>query len=50
MAGCRLAFDRNNIQLHQVLCAKLTDDGQSGMALRPDWETPATREEAPSLS
>jgi cyclopropane-fatty-acyl-phospholipid synthase len=50
MAGSRLGFDRNQIQLHQVLCAKLTDDGQSGMPLRPDWETPVGREEAPSLS
>ncbi len=38
MAGSRLGFDRNNIQLHQVLCAKLTADGVSGMPLRPDWE------------
>ena len=38
MAGSRLGFERNHIQLHQVLCAKLTGDGVSGMPLRPDWE------------
>ena len=38
MAGSRLGFDRNQIQLHQVLCAKLTEDGAAGMPLRPDWE------------
>jgi cyclopropane-fatty-acyl-phospholipid synthase len=38
MAGSRLGFERNQIQLHQVLCAKLTADGASGMPLRPDWE------------
>jgi cyclopropane-fatty-acyl-phospholipid synthase len=38
MAGSRLGFDRNQIQLHQVLGVKLTADGTSGMPLRPDWE------------
>src|ERR1700761_163899 len=38
MAGSRLGFDRNQIQLHQVLGVKLTDAGVSGMPLRPDWE------------
>jgi cyclopropane-fatty-acyl-phospholipid synthase len=37
MAGSRLAFERNEIQLHQVLATK-TDAGRSGMPLRPDWE------------
>jgi hypothetical protein len=41
MAGSRLGFERNQIQLHQVLGAKLTADGASGMPLRPDWETRA---------
>ncbi len=36
MAGCRLAFERNGLQLHQVLCAR-TADGVSGFPLRPDW-------------
>jgi cyclopropane-fatty-acyl-phospholipid synthase len=38
MAGSRLGFDRNHIELHQVLCVKLHADGRSGMPLRPDWE------------
>ncbi|WP_119727805.1 class I SAM-dependent methyltransferase [Thermomonospora amylolytica] len=37
MAGCRLGFERNWIQLHQILGVKLTDDGDAGMPLRPDW-------------
>jgi cyclopropane-fatty-acyl-phospholipid synthase len=41
MAGSRLGFDRNQIQLHQVLGVKLTDVGVSGMPLRPDWEVRA---------
>jgi cyclopropane-fatty-acyl-phospholipid synthase len=41
MAGSRLGFDRNHIQLHQVLGAKLTGAGVSGMPLRPDWEARA---------
>ena len=39
MAGSRLGFDRNQIQLHQVLGVRLTDDGHAGMPLRPNWET-----------
>ena len=38
MAGSRLGFDRNHIELHQVLGVKLAADGTSGMPLRPDWE------------
>jgi cyclopropane-fatty-acyl-phospholipid synthase len=41
MAGSRLGFDRNQIQLHQVLGVKLGADGKSGMPLRPDWEPSA---------
>ncbi|TNY35250.1 class I SAM-dependent methyltransferase [Thermomonospora catenispora] len=37
MAGCRLGFERNWIQLHQILGVKLTDDGDARMPLRPDW-------------
>jgi cyclopropane-fatty-acyl-phospholipid synthase len=40
MAGSRLGFDRNHIQLHQVLSVRLAADGNSGMPLRPDWELP----------
>jgi cyclopropane-fatty-acyl-phospholipid synthase len=38
MAGSRLGFERNHIQLHQVLGVKLGPSGKSGMPLRPDWE------------
>jgi cyclopropane-fatty-acyl-phospholipid synthase len=42
MAGSRLGFERNQIQLHQVLSVKLGPGGGSGMPLRPDWELPAS--------
>jgi cyclopropane-fatty-acyl-phospholipid synthase len=42
MAGSRLGFERNQIQLHQVLGVKLHANGESGMPLRPDWEPSAT--------
>ena len=42
MAGSRLGFDRNVVQLHQILGVKLTADGKSGMPLRPDWEQAAS--------
>jgi len=38
MAGSRLGFERNHIQLHQILGVRLGEDGKSGMPLRPDWE------------
>ena len=38
MAGSRLGFDRNQIQLHQILGVKLGEHGEAGMPLRPDWE------------
>ena len=37
MAGSRLAFERNEIQLHQVLATRTTDDGDDGFPLRPTW-------------
>jgi cyclopropane-fatty-acyl-phospholipid synthase len=37
MAGSRLAFERNEIQLHHVLAARTTDDGDDGFPLRPSW-------------
>ena len=39
MAGVP-GFDRNHIELHQVLSVRLAPDGTSGMPLRPDWEQP----------
>src|ERR1700729_2389827 len=43
MAGSRLGFERNQIQLHQMLGVKLGERGESGMPLRPDWEPPAPK-------
>ncbi len=37
MAGSRLSFELNGLQLHQVLCALTTADGTAGFPLRPDW-------------
>jgi cyclopropane-fatty-acyl-phospholipid synthase len=37
MAGSRLAFERNEIQLHHILAAKVADDGRNGFPLRPTW-------------
>src|ERR1700752_826832 len=39
MAGSRLGFERNVVQLHQILGVRLGADGQASMPLRPDWET-----------
>jgi cyclopropane-fatty-acyl-phospholipid synthase len=46
MAGSRLGFDRNVVELHQVLGVKLHADGSSGMPLRPDWEPAEARAKA----
>src|SRR5437588_582120 len=40
LTGSRLGFERNQIQLHQVLGVKPHSDGRSMMPLRPDWEPP----------
>ena len=37
MAGSRLGFERNQIQLHQVLAVKTDEQGASGFPLRPTW-------------
>jgi cyclopropane-fatty-acyl-phospholipid synthase len=37
LAGSRLSFERNRIQLHQVLASKTTPAGDSGFGLRPTW-------------
>jgi cyclopropane-fatty-acyl-phospholipid synthase len=37
MAGSRMGFERNEIQLHQVLAGKTDEDGTSGFPLRPTW-------------
>ncbi len=46
MAGSRLGFDHNIVQLHQILGVKLRADGASGMPLRPDWEPAEARAKA----
>jgi cyclopropane-fatty-acyl-phospholipid synthase len=38
MAGSRVGFERNGVQLHQVLAVKLDERGSSGLPLRPWWE------------
>jgi len=37
MAGSRIGFERNEIQLHQVLASRTDSRGDSGFALRPAW-------------
>ncbi|WP_245601841.1 class I SAM-dependent methyltransferase [Hamadaea tsunoensis] len=37
LVGSRIGFERNDIQLHQVLGVKLGPDHVSHMPLRPDW-------------
>ncbi|MDG4792972.1 class I SAM-dependent methyltransferase [Micromonospora sp. WMMD1082] len=37
MAGSRLAFERNGIQLHQVVATRNGQDAVNGYPLRPDW-------------
>ena len=37
MAGSRIAFERNEIQLHQVLAVRTDDEGDDGFPLRPTW-------------
>jgi cyclopropane-fatty-acyl-phospholipid synthase len=46
MAGCVLGFDRNVVQLHQILGVKLPKDGTSGFPLRPNWEPSIARAQA----
>jgi cyclopropane-fatty-acyl-phospholipid synthase len=38
MAGSRLSFERNEIQLHQVLGVRPDEQGRSGFPLRESWE------------
>jgi cyclopropane-fatty-acyl-phospholipid synthase len=39
MAGSRLSFERNEIQLHQVLAVRPDEDGDAHFPLRPTWLT-----------
>ncbi|MGI8438791.1 MAG: class I SAM-dependent methyltransferase [Thermoleophilaceae bacterium] len=47
MAGSRLGFEQDAIELHQLLGVR-TEAGDAAMPLRPDWE-PAAFADAPSL-
>ncbi|MDQ4085684.1 MAG: class I SAM-dependent methyltransferase [Actinomycetota bacterium] len=38
LAGSRLGFEQNEIQLHQVLGVRVHHDGRADWPLRPDWE------------
>ncbi len=37
MAGSRLGFETNGIQLHQVLAVKVAESGEATFPLRPTW-------------
>ncbi|MGI8578831.1 MAG: class I SAM-dependent methyltransferase [Nocardioidaceae bacterium] len=37
MAGSRLGFETNEVQLHQVLAVRLTPSGDASFPLRPTW-------------
>ncbi|WP_232677004.1 class I SAM-dependent methyltransferase [Nocardioides sp. R-C-SC26] len=37
MAACRIGFERNEVQLAQVLGVKVGPDGSDGFPLRPTW-------------
>ena len=37
MAGSRLGFETNGIQLHQVLAVKVSESGEANFPLRPTW-------------
>jgi cyclopropane-fatty-acyl-phospholipid synthase len=48
IAISRLGFERNRVQIHQMLAVNTAADGRSGMPLRPDWERASER--APALA
>jgi cyclopropane-fatty-acyl-phospholipid synthase len=37
LAGSRLGFETNGVQLHQVLAVKVSEDGDALFPLRPTW-------------
>jgi cyclopropane-fatty-acyl-phospholipid synthase len=39
LAGVRLGFEHDTVQLHQVLGVRVHPDGRADMPLRPDWES-----------
>ena len=38
MAASRVAFEKNNIQLHHVLATKADEHGTNNLPLRPWWQ------------
>ncbi|QRY62613.1 class I SAM-dependent methyltransferase [Gordonia sp. PDNC005] len=38
MAGCRIGFERDIVQLHHALATRLDDDGAQTLPLRPWWD------------
>ncbi|AUH67699.1 MULTISPECIES: class I SAM-dependent methyltransferase [Gordonia] len=38
MAGCRIGFERDIVQLHHVLATKMQLDGTTNLPLRPWWQ------------
>ncbi len=49
LAGSRVSFDEDGLELHQVLGVK-NEDGDAAMPLRPDWEPAARGTRRPSLT
>jgi cyclopropane-fatty-acyl-phospholipid synthase len=43
MAFARMGFERNRLQLHQVLAVKPDPEGNSGLPLRPTWQPAGSR-------
>ncbi len=37
LAGSRVGFERDEVELHQVLATRNQEDGRSGFPMRPDW-------------
>ena len=37
IAGSRVGFERDEVELHQVLATRNHDDGRSEFPMRPDW-------------
>ena len=50
MAGCALAFEEGETQVHQILGVRAVSDGTSGMPARPQWDaSPLALGPVPSL-
>jgi cyclopropane-fatty-acyl-phospholipid synthase len=43
MAMARIAFERNSVQIHQIVGVRVGRSGRSGMPLRPRWEPAPAR-------